>query len=98
MKITVTTTNQTLDNILSADQKAAINKNAYATDNRWTYSVKFMNLWTDDIYIDFGTASSVDTWYKIAAWSEFETKAIQFNKINLISDTNNNTNEFRHWT
>ncbi len=92
MKITVTTTDQTLDNILSADQKAAIEQNAYASDNRGTYSINFMNLGTDDIYIEFGTASSTDTWYKIPAWSVFGTKAIQFNKIHLISDTNNNDN------
>jgi len=93
MLITVTTTSQTLDNILTSIQVWNMDKTKFSTSQSVPYyDIMIQNLWINDIYIDFGTLSTITWWVRIKTDEIFTFTWIVLSNINLIADIWNNNN------
>lgn len=88
MLITVTTTSQTLQDILSASQISQI----VWTREGWEFNYLIQNLGTQDIYLEFWAASTTTGWVKIAQDDTFSVSDKTLWDANLIADGANNTN------
>lgn len=93
MLITVTTTNQTLEEILSDIQKNSVKDKQFRHTRRGNslYNVEIYNNGADDIYFDKHNAASTTTWIPIkSGWGSYSLQDIDLTRLNLISDTNDN--------
>lgn len=87
MKITVTTSSQTFEEILSDNQEAQIK----LVRNGPLINFLIQNLHaTSILYIDFGAAAAVATGLKIVPGQTYNFSDINLNECNLIADVENN--------
>lgn len=89
MLITVTTASQSLEKILSAPQKAIVKK--VSTSG---FKIVIQNLWTQDIYVDYGydISAATTTGIKIVQNDTMSCNLKDYAELNLISNATSNTN------
>ena len=91
MKITVTTSSQTLDAILSAAQKAQLTSSASGWAWAWVNNILIQNKGANTIYIDFGAAATTTTCVEIVTDATFAFETIDLTDTYLIAATWSNT-------
>lgn len=87
MKITVTTTTQSLDAILVQAKKDTIINNRVFD----TFNVSIQNLWAVNIYAEIWEDATSANWYTILPNNEKEIKVKKLSDLNLASITSSNT-------
>jgi len=89
MLITITTSNQTLKDILTSTQyNNVVNSVSW---QEWFYNVAIQILWAQTIYADIWQAATVAAWLKVTTNDSLSLKVDQLAKINLIASWSNNT-------
>jgi len=82
MKITVTTTSQTLKEAMWQTNFDIL----VSQKTNTIFQVNIQNLDTADIYIENWAAATVADWYKLTAWNEVQIVTKNLDQINLISN------------
>lgn len=90
MKISVTTTPQTLPKLFWGKRYAKFTEDKEILFYRFT----IQNLWKTNIYIENWEDASIDQWYKLFPWNDVEIKTNNIHRISFISENQTN-NEIR---
>lgn len=96
MLITVTTTSQTLEDILTADQETALKQARIKdrTNRNWppAYEISIQNRGTDNIHYTRTDAAATTSSHIIYPTSDHTIRIKDLSELKLISDTNPNSN------